>query len=98
MGILVEEALIDRGLYTNQHTNDLIRNGRYNNRTNFDNSSLKYSDFDELISDQGIIYNKNKGNSKRYNYSSKAKESYNKDLFEQFKQFIHFQKMIEEKE
>ena len=82
VGILVEEALIDRGLYPPQDTNDLIINGRYNNLTNINNSTLKYSDPDELISDKGITYTQKKDKSKPYNFSFQAKESFNKDLFE----------------
>ena len=81
VGILVKEALIDRGLYPPQDTNDLIRNGLYNNRPQVNDSSLKYSDLDELISDKGITYNTKKEKNKAYNFSSYTKESCNKDLF-----------------
>ena len=55
-----------------------------------DNSSLKYNDIDELISDKGITYN-----TKTYNYSSEMnssdqREKFNEELFEQFKQFYSF--------
>ena len=69
----------------------------YNYQTYMNNSSFNYSDIDELISDKGITYNKERCSYKSSNFLSEAKESYNNDLFEQFKQFILFQKMIEEK-
>ena len=57
VGILVEEALIARGLYSLQETSDLMNNIRYNNKSRINYSSFNYSDLDELISDKGIIYN-----------------------------------------
>ena len=60
------------------------------------NSSLSYSDHDELISDKGITYNNKIHKQKPDNILSESRESYNEELFEQFKQFIHFQKMREE--
>ena len=97
VGILVEEALRARGVYALQDTNNLIKNSSYKNRTHVNNSSLNYSDLDELISDQGITYNKRTNKHISNTSLSKDNEAYNKDLFEQFKQFILFQKMIEEK-
>ena len=97
VGLLVEEALRARGVYPIQETNDLIRSSSYNNQTYINNASFKYSDLDELISDQGITYNKRTKKNKSDNFLSEDKEAYNKDLFEKFKQFILFQKMIEEK-
>ena len=96
VGILVEEALIARGGFDIQSSNDLIRKDLYSKGKNTDYSSLKYSDLDELISDKGITYN-----TKRYNYdseinSSKPREQFNEELFEQFKQFILFQKMTQD--
>ena len=97
VGILVEEALRARGEYALQDTNDLIRNSSYNNLTHVNNFSLNHSDLDELISDQGITYNTKTNKHKSDNFLSEDKEAYNKDLFEKFKQFILFQKMIERK-
>ena len=57
LGILVEEALIARGIFDLQKTNDLSRKSKYRNESNMFNSSLSYSDLDELISDKGITYN-----------------------------------------
>ena len=93
VGILVEEALIARAGIELENSNDLIRKKLYSKETNIDNSSLKFNDLDELISDQGITYN-----TKNYNYNSEVNlsnpsEKFNKELFEQFKQFILFQKM-----
>ena len=62
-----------------------------------DSSSFNHNDLDELISDEGITYN-----AKNYNYNSKfilsePKEKFNEELFEQFKKFILFRKMTENK-
>ena len=97
VGILVEEALIARGKFDLQNSNDLIRNNLYGKGINMDNLSLKYNGLDVLISDRGITYN-----TKTYNYNSEvslseSKEKINEKLFEQFKQFILFQKMTEDK-
>ena len=97
VGILVEEALRARGGYNLQETNELIRSSSYNNRTHMNNSHFNYSDLDELISDQGITYNTRTNKNKTDNFLSEDKEAYNEDLYEKFKQFILFQKMIEEK-
>ena len=96
VGILVEEALMARGEYDLQNSNDLIRKNPYRKLAKEGNSSLKYNDLDELISDKGITYN-----TKMYNYnsevnSSEPREKINEKLFEQFKQFILFQKMIQD--
>ena len=90
VGILVEEALMARIGFDLKNSNDLIEN-------NVDNPSFNYNDLDELISDKGITYN-----TKKYSYTSdhvlsKSKENFNKELFEQFKKFLLFQKMIQDK-
>tara|TARA_B100001250_G_scaffold393301_1_gene395961 strand:+ start:362 stop:745 length:384 start_codon:yes stop_codon:yes gene_type:complete len=92
VGILVEEALIARGGINHQNTNKLIREKHYDKNNNVDISSFNYNDHDELISDKGITY--------RYNSEvnlSEPKEKFNKELFEQFKQFVLFQKMTQDK-
>ena len=97
VGILVEEALIARsGLY-HQRSNDLIRKNLYCKEKIINNSSFNYNELDVLISDKSITYN-----TKRYNYCSDGnlsdtKEKFNEELFEQFKQFILFQKMTQDK-
>ena len=97
VGILVEEALIARGLFDFANSNDLTKKSRYRKENNINNFALKYSDLDELISDKGITYN-----TKTYNYNSQInlsepREKFNEELFEQFKQFILFQKMTQDK-
>ena len=97
VGILVEEAIIARGGVDLQNLNGLTRKELYGMRNNMDNSSLKYNDLDELISDKGITYN-----TKTYKYSSEVdlsenREKFNEELFEQFKQFIMFKKMTQDK-
>ena len=97
VGILVEEALIARGVFDLQKTDDVTRKSSYRDKNKKPNSQLKYSDLDELISDKGITYNTKRYSNKSNTPSSDLREAYNKDLFEQFKQFILFQKMKEEK-
>ena len=97
VGILVEEALIARGIFDLKFTNDLIENNLSREQFNIDNSSFKYNDLDELISDKGITYNR-----KTYSHGSGLNvsepiEKFNEELFEQFKQFIRFQKMSQDK-
>ncbi len=98
VGILVEEALRARGIFNLQITNDVIRNSKYKEQDNLNNSSLDYSEIEELISDKGITYNTKKYKNKLSNFSIKTIEGFNQDLFEQFKQFIMFQRMKEEVE
>jgi len=95
VGILVEEALISRGLLSRPSTNNLINKISINNENKMNNLSYKYNELDELISDQGIIYNTKRYANKTDNSSSVNEEDYNEDLFEQFKQFILFKKMID---
>ena len=96
VGILVEEALIARGIFDHKDTDDLISKNRNSNLNNINNLSCKYSDLDELISDKGITYNIKKYNRNQNTNSGETIGAYNQELFEQFKQFILFQKMIEE--
>jgi len=96
VGILVEEALKARlGINPNDRSYS-IRENRCINGHHIDQSSLEDNDLDELISDKGITYS-----NKKYKYKSDKNpiepiEIYNKELFEQFKKFILFQKMVEE--
>ena len=97
VGILVEEALIAREGIDLKNSNERIRESLYRMENNTDNSTFRYNDLDELISDKGITYN-----TKKYNYtkkviSSEPRENFNEELFEQFKQFILFQKMMQDK-
>ena len=97
VGILVEEALKARVGFDLQNSKDLIGKNPYCKENNIDKSTTNYNDIDELISDKGITYN-----TKKYSYYPEynlynSKENFNEDLFEQFKQFILFQKMIKDK-
>ena len=97
VGILVEEASIELDGFDLQNSNDIIRKNGYRKENKTDNSSYNHNDLDELISDKGITYN-----TKKYSYNSddilsKSKENFNKELFEQFKKFLLFQKIIQEK-
>ena len=93
--ILVEEALKARGLFDFKNTNDLFREKLYSDTIKINNSSLKYNDIDELISDEGISYNAKKFKLNSDTISSKEKEAYNQELLEQFKQFIQYQNKIQ---
>ena len=97
VGILVEEALKARGLFKLQNNNNLARKSIYSNESHINNSFINDSDLDELISDKGITYNSKKYKHKSDYLLSESEEAYNEELFEQFKKFILFQKMIEEK-
>ena len=97
VGILVEEALMARVGLDLQRFNDLTGKNIYCKENNIDKSTSNHNDIDELISDKGITYN-----TKKYSYTSdhilsKSKENFNKELFEQFKKFLLFQKMIQDK-
>ncbi len=96
VGILVEEALMARFGFDLQNSNDLIEKP-YCKNNNIDKSSLNYNDIDEMISDKGITYNTKKYSYHQDNKLSESKENFNSELFEQFKQFILFQKMIKDK-
>ena len=97
VGILVEEALKARGQFKLQNKNALAIKSMYSNEIHINNSFVNDSDLDEMISDKGITYNTQRNKHKPDYSSSDSIDAYNKDLFEQFKQFILFQKMIEEK-
>ena len=90
VGILVEEALTARSGFEHQNSNDLIKKNLDRKENHLDNSSINHNDVDELISDKGITYN-----TKKYTYNSQLDLSanFNEELFEQFRQFILFQKM-----
>ena len=90
VGILVEEALIARGLWDRQNSNNLTKKSSLNNETKMNNLYSKYNELDELICDKGIIYNPKRYTIKSDNSSSINEEDYNEDLFKQFKQFILF--------
>ena len=92
VGILVEEALIARDELDVLNSNDLNKKKLFIEKSNMDKSSYKCNDFDELISDKGVSY---KNHSEDNLFETKGK--YNEELFEQFKQFILFQKMIQNK-
>lgn len=96
VGILVEEALLARGEIDLRNTNNLIRERLHSNENNMGNSTITINGVDELISDKGIIYNTKKYKQKNEGKLSEPIEIYNAELFEQFKQFILFQKIIQE--
>ena len=97
VGILVEEALIARERLDDKNSHNLSHKNLYSEKSNLDKSSFNYNDPDTLISDKGITYS----TKKHTNYSEdnflEPRENYNEELFEQFKQFIVFQKMIQNK-
>jgi len=97
VGILVEEALNARSGYDLKNSNDSIINNQYHKTNYMDISQCNYNDLDELISDKGITYNKKKYRNIPYDGMTEIREKYNEELFEQFKQFLLFQKMIQDK-
>ena len=96
VGILVEEALTARGVFDSQNTNNLSNKVSYRKDSNMKNLTFKHSDLDELISDQGITYNTKNHKHNSGDFNSDNRENYDKELFEQFRQFILFQKMLKE--
>ena len=97
VGILVEEALMARIGFDLKNSNDQIENNLYCKENNIDKPSFNYNDLDELISDKGITYNTKNYSNNPENNLYKSKENFKEDLFEQFKQFILFRKMIQDK-
>ena len=98
VGILVEEALLARNELDVLNSNYFNKKNLFGVRGNMDKSSIEYSDFDELISDKGVSYNTNKYKNHSEDNLFEPKGKYNEELFEQFKQFIIFQKMIQNKQ
>ncbi len=94
VGILVEEALIARDKLDFFNSSDFNKKNLFSEKSNIYKSSLEYSDFDELISDKGVSYNTNSYKNHSHDNLFEPKVKYNEELFEQFKQFIMFQKMI----
>ena len=97
VGILVEEALTARGVFDLENTNNLIRTNTYRKENQINNSSFEYSEIDELISDKGITYNTKKYRRISDDVLSEYRENSIEELFEKFKQFMLFQKMIDKK-
>ncbi|MBW3041724.1 hypothetical protein [Prochlorococcus marinus] len=97
VGILVEEALLARGEFDLQNTNDLNRENRYEKEKSITNTSIKYHELDELISDKGITYNTKRYRRNLDDIFIKNSDELNEELFDQFKQFILLKKKIQEK-
>tara|TARA_B100000214_G_scaffold272378_1_gene202610 strand:+ start:705 stop:986 length:282 start_codon:yes stop_codon:yes gene_type:complete len=57
VGVLVEEALMARGEFNLQNSNNLNRKNLYKEINNIGKSSVILNDLEELISDKGITYN-----------------------------------------
>ncbi len=93
-----EEALIARDELDVLNSNDFNKKNLFSEKSNMDKSSFEYSDFDELISDKGVSYNTNNYKNHSEDNLFEPKGKYNEELFEQFKQFIMFQKMIQKKQ
>ena len=96
VGMLVEEALIKRGIIDLQNKEELISNEEYSKGNNMHRLSYNYNDMDELISDKGVVYNTKKYRRDSNTFSTKPEEAFNEELLEQFKKFMLFQKTIEE--
>ena len=98
VGILVEEALIARDELDVHNSNVFNKKKLFSEQSNMDKSLFKFSDFDELISDKGVVYNRKNYKNHSEDNLFEPKGKYNEELFEQFKQFIMFQKMIQNKQ
>ena len=97
VGILVEEALIARGLFDPKNSINIKREDILPRKKTINDYPIKYNDMDELISDKGITYNKRNYKKLPENIPYNFGEQENNELFELFKQFILFQRMIKEK-
>ena len=97
VGLLVEEALLAREDIKLKYSNNFIKNNLYNEKNNFYKSSFNYSHFEEFISDRGITYKTIKHENDSDVDLLDRKEKNNEELFQHFKQFIMFQKMIQNK-
>ncbi|WP_269624614.1 hypothetical protein [Prochlorococcus marinus] len=93
VGLLVEEALEARDGFDNQYSNNSIRKNLHVKANNVYNSSLNFNDIDELISDKGISYNTKNHRHNSNDDLSQYRGKHDEELFEQFKQFVQFQKM-----
>jgi hypothetical protein len=76
VGILVEEALIARGLWDRQNSNNLTEKRSHTNEPKMNNLYSKYNELDEFISDKGIIYNTKRFKIKSENSSLINEEDY----------------------
>lgn len=98
VGILVEEALLARGIISPHISNDLKRKTSMDNNKNVNPSSYLYNDMNELISDKGITYKKSTINMKRTeitkDLSIEDKEN-DAELFKKFSEIIEFKKLME---
>ena len=97
VGILVEEALIARDELNVSNSKNHIKKILYSEKNNINKSSFNYSDIEELISNKAIIYNTKKHKNHSQDNLLEPRENYNEELFEQFKQFIMFQTIIQNK-
>ena len=82
VGILVEEALLARDELAVLNSNDFNRKNLFSKKSNMDKSLFEYNDFDELISDKGIIYNTNNYKNHSEDNLFEQKGKYNEELFE----------------
>ena len=96
VGILVEEALIARGVFDHQNPNDLIKRNSYIKVNNMTNYSIEYINFDELISDKGIKCNIKRCNKILNNSSLDSKNLIIKIYLSSSDILFCFKKMTEE--
>ena len=98
VGILVEEALLARGIIAPHISNDIKRNSSFEINHKVNSESYLYNDMNELISDKGVTYNKsimNRKKGRKTNNLSMVDEKINAELFMKFKKFLEFQKYLE---
>ena len=98
VGILVEEALLARGIIAPHISNDIQRKTSVDISKEIDTSSYLYNDMNELISDKGITYNKSTINIKttdQTNNLSNIEKKSERELFKKFQEFLKYQKLLE---
>ena len=100
VGVLVEEALLARGIITPYISDDIKIKTAFdiNKKTNNASYIYNYNDINELISDKGVTYNKSRMNTKERNIQKDLtieEEKYNAELMKKFKEFLYLQKMQE---
>ena len=98
VGVLVEEALLARGIIAPHISNYIKRKTSFEVKERGNSSSYLYNDMNELISDKGVTYNKSAIDIKKEdleNNLSMFEDRHDAELFKKFKEFLEFQKYME---
>ena len=95
VGILVEEALLARGIILPHISDNIKRKTSFDITKKGNTPSYLYNDINELISDKGVTYNKSTNNMKRTGITygiDFVDEKYDAELFRKFKDFLNSEK------